>query len=65
MKFLDNLLLQYFTKDDRVLTSPLVIFETIFTLQSYYKLPRKEIRDLLNPILNRRGLKLDYNDIFE
>jgi len=47
MKFLDNLLLQYFTKDDRVLTSPLVIFETIFTLQSYYKLPRKEIRDLL------------------
>jgi len=65
MKFLDNLLLQYFTKDDRVLTSPLVIFETIFTLQSYYKLPREEIRDLLIPILNLRGLKLDYKDIFE
>ncbi|ACI18273.1 PIN domain-containing protein [Dictyoglomus thermophilum] len=65
MKFLDNLLLQYFTKDDRVLTSPLVIFETIFMLQSYYKLPRKEIRDLLIPILNLRGLKLDYKDIFE
>jgi len=51
--------------EEKVLTSPLVIFETIFTLQSYYKLSREEIKDLLIPILNLRGLKLDFRDIFD
>jgi len=46
--------------EEKVLTSPLVIFETVFTLQSYYKLSREEIKDLLIPILNLRGLKLDF-----
>ena len=51
--------------EEQVITSPLVIFETIFTLESYYKVPRKEIRSLLQPILNLRGLKLDFREIFE
>jgi predicted nucleic acid-binding protein len=42
-----------------------VIFEVIFTLQSYYKLPREEIKELLIPILNLRGLKLSFKSVFE
>ena len=51
--------------EEKVITSPLVIFETIFTLGSFYKVPRKEIKKLLQPILNLRGLRLDFKDIFE
>ena len=51
--------------EEKVLTSPLVIFETIFTLETYYKVKRKEIKNLLSPILNLRGLKLDFKDVFE
>jgi len=51
--------------EEKLLTSPLVIFETVFTLQSYYKLSREEIKDLLMPILNLRGLRLDFRNIFE
>src|SRR5690606_21307100 len=50
--------------EEKVITSPLVIFEVIFTLEKYYKVPKKEIRDLLQPILDLRGLKLDFRDIF-
>ena len=50
--------------EEKVLTSPLVIFETIFTLQSYYKHPRKEITHLLHLILNVRGLKLEHKETF-
>ena len=51
--------------EEKATTSPLVIFEVIFTLQSYYKVPREEIKDLLLPILNLRGLKLPFKSIFE
>ncbi len=51
--------------EEKIITSPLVIFEVIFTLQSYYKVPREEIKKLLTPILNLRGLKLDYKEIFQ
>ncbi len=51
--------------EEKVITSPLVIFELIFTLQSYYKVPRKNIKNLLTPILSLRGLKLDQKTIFE
>lgn len=50
---------------EKIITSPLVMFETIFTLQSYYGLSREEIRDLLLPVVNLRGLKLDLKDVFE
>jgi predicted nucleic acid-binding protein len=51
--------------EEKVITTPLVIFEVIFTLQSYYKLPREEIKELLLPILNLRGLRLTFKPIFE
>ncbi len=51
--------------EEKVITSPLVIFEVIFTLESYYKLPRVEIRKLLQPIFDLRGLKMDFREIFE
>jgi len=50
---------------EKVTTSPLVIFELVFTLESYYKVPRKEIKKLLQPLLNLRGLRLDFRDVFE
>jgi len=40
-----------------------VIFEVIFTLQSYYKLPREEVKELLTPVLNLRGLKLPFKKV--
>lgn len=36
----------------------------IFKLESFYKAPRKEIKELLSPLLNLRGLKLSDKDIF-
>ena len=51
--------------EEQVITSPLVIFETVFTLETYYEVPREEIKNLLQPILNLRGLRLDFQDIFE
>ncbi len=51
--------------EEKAITSPLVIFELVFTLQKYYKLPRKEIKELLLPLVNLRGLKLPYKSIFE
>jgi len=51
--------------EEKVTTSPLVIFELVFTLESYYKVPREEIKNLLQPLLNLRGLRLDFRDVFE
>jgi len=51
--------------EEKVITSPLVIFEVIFTLQSYYKLPREQIKELLLTVLNLRGLKLPFKSVFE
>jgi predicted nucleic acid-binding protein len=43
---------------ERVETSLLVVFETIFALQRSYKLPKNEIRELIAPILKLRGLHI-------
>ena len=51
--------------EEKVITSPLVVFETVFTLESYYKVPRDEIKKLLQSIFTLRGLKLDFREIFE
>jgi len=51
--------------EEKVITSPLVIFELVFTLESYYKVTRMEIKELLHPIFNLRGLRLDSRDTFE
>ncbi|MFO7761663.1 MAG: PIN domain-containing protein [Desulfobia sp.] len=48
---------------EKAATNLLVIFETIFTLESFYKVKREEIKELLNPILELRGLSLAHKDI--
>jgi predicted nucleic acid-binding protein len=43
---------------ERVITSPLVIFETVFTLQKRYNFPRQGIREALTDLISMRGLQL-------
>ena len=50
--------------EEKVITSPLVLFEIVFTLQSFYKVPREKIKELLSPILELRGLKLPNKEIY-
>ncbi|TET09269.1 type II toxin-antitoxin system VapC family toxin, partial [Candidatus Aerophobetes bacterium] len=50
---------------ERVIISPLVIFETIFTLESFYKVPQKEIKELMLPILKIKGLRLSNKEPFK
>ena len=50
--------------EEKVITSPLVLFEIVFTLQSFYKVPREKIKELLSPILELRGLKLSDKEIY-
>lgn len=52
------LLLRVERGEERVVTSSLVIFETVWTLQKYYRLPRTDIRDRLLPVLRLRGVHL-------
>ena len=49
---------------EKIATSPLVIFELIFTLEKYYKVPREDIREMTSSIINLNGLTLNYKDIF-
>jgi uncharacterized protein len=53
------------SNEEKVTTSSLVIFETIFTLSSFYKVSRIEIKNLLLPIIRLRGLRLENKEIFE
>ena len=51
-------LLQRIERDEEwVETSLPVIFETVFTLQRRYKVPPSQIKTLLLPILQMRGLR--------
>lgn len=59
-----NLLTRVERGEERIITSSLVIFETIFTLQSFYKVPRQRIKELVLPIISLRGLQLPDKDIY-
>ncbi len=48
--------------EERVETSVPVVFETVFTLQRYYRVPKTHIRELLRPIVRMRGLRLPYKN---
>ena len=48
---------------EKATTNLLVIFETIFTLERFYKVEREKIKDILLPIIDLRGLKLEHKDI--
>lgn len=63
------LLLKVERGEERIITSSLVIFEVVFTLQSFYKVPRQRIKELILPIIALRGLQLPdksvYNHAFD
>jgi predicted nucleic acid-binding protein len=53
-----DLLLRVERGEEQVVTSPLVIFETIFTLHRSYRVSREVIRDRVTEILSLRGMQL-------
>lgn len=53
-----GLLLRVERGEERLITSPMVMFEVVYTLAGYYHTPRDRVRDLLLPIINLRGLGL-------
>jgi predicted nucleic acid-binding protein len=60
------LLLRVEQSKEVVVTSDFVIFETVFVLQSprQYGLPRERIRQLLEPIIALRGLRLPRKSLY-
>ena len=52
------------TNEEKIITSSLVMFEVIFTLESFYNSKREEIKELIFPLLQLRGLKLTDKEIF-
>jgi len=54
------LLLRVESGEEKVTTSPLVLFEVIFTLQSArsYKLPKERVVELVSPLIEFRGLQI-------
>ena len=59
-----NLLMRVEQGEEKVITSSLVIFETVFTLQSFYKVPRQRIKELILPIISLRGLQLPDKNLY-
>ncbi|HLQ11487.1 MAG TPA: PIN domain-containing protein [Ktedonobacteraceae bacterium] len=59
-----NLLMRVERGEEKVVTSSLVIFETIFTLQSFYRVPRQQIKEQVLPIISLRGLHLPDKSVF-
>lgn len=51
------------TVNETAITSHAVIFETAFTMQSYYRVAKADIRDSLSAILALRGLRIDERDL--
>lgn len=47
-------------REEKVETSVIVIFETVYTLQRFYRIPRPRVRALLLPVLRLRGLHLPH-----
>ena len=61
-----NLLLRVERGEESVVTTDLVIAEAVFTLQSprSYSLPRKIIRERLEPVIALRGLRLPRKSLY-
>ncbi len=51
--------------EERVITTQAVIFETVFTLQRFYKVPRSEIAELVLPIILLRGVQLPNKPLYQ
>lgn len=50
--------------EERIETSPLVIFETVFTLQRQYQMPRDRIRRVISDLISLRGFGLPGKQLF-
>lgn len=50
---------------EKATTNLLVIFETIFTLEIFYKVEREKIKKIILPIIDLRGIKLEHKDIIK
>ena len=50
--------------EERAVTSPLVAFEVIYTLQRSYHVSREQVRNLVRPIISLRGLEVAGKPIF-
>ena len=60
-----DLLLRVEQGRERVATSPLFIFETVFTLQKSFALPRQQIQERVMAIISLRNLHLPDKHLFE
>jgi predicted nucleic acid-binding protein len=59
-----NLLMRIERGEEKVITSPLVIFETVYTLQSFYKVPRQQIKEQVLSIISMRSLHLPDKSLY-
>lgn len=59
-----NLLLRIERGEVKVITSALVIFETIYTLQSFYRVPRRIIKEQILSIISLRSLHLPDKSLY-
>jgi uncharacterized protein len=59
-----DLLIRVERGEEKIITSSLVIFETVFTLQRFYKVPRQRIKDLTLSIISLRGLHLPGKNVY-
>lgn len=50
--------------EERVVTSPMVIFETVFTLEKSYGTGRSAIKERLSDIISLRGLQLANKQLY-
>lgn len=60
-----QLLLRVERGEEKAITSSLVIFETVFTLQKFYKVSRMHIKDLILPLIALKGLQLPDKHIYQ
>lgn len=51
--------------EERVVTTQAVIFETVFTLQRFYKVSRPDIQALVLPIILLRGVQLPNKPLYQ
>ncbi len=49
---------------EKVITSPMVVFETVFTLERRYKVPKARIVELVLPIISLRGVELPGKSLY-
>jgi predicted nucleic acid-binding protein len=59
-----DLLIRVERGEEKIITSSLVIFETVFTLQCFYKVPRQRIKELILSIISLRGLHLPGKNVY-